>query len=149
MNVLAVKQAYSSTGCRDKGSTAILIDVYTHTHTHTHTYISCMIIYIYIYVCVYTYIHKCVCIYVYTYIHTYTYIHICYISSWIGPYLTKRLKDQLLLVLGNATACVLHTELHHIHAHPSSRQGLHSHPDVPLCRELQGITQQVEDDLQA
>lgn len=64
-------------------------------------------------------------------------------------YLTKRLKDQLLLVFCNAAACVLHTELHHVHAHPSRRQGFHSHPDVPFCCELQGVTQQVEDDLQA
>lgn len=64
-------------------------------------------------------------------------------------YLTESLKDQLLLVFGNAAACVLHTELHHVHAHPSCRQGFHRHPDVPLCCELQGVTQQVEDDLQA
>lgn len=62
--------------------------------------------------------------------------------------LTKSLKDQLLLVLSNATACVLNAKLHHVHAHPSSRQGLDCHPDVPLCRELQGVAQQVEDDLQ-
>ena len=64
------------------------------------------------------------------------------------PYLTERLKDELLLVFGDAAACVLDTELHHVHTHPSRRQGFHSHPDVSLCCELQGIAQQVEDDLQ-
>ena len=29
-------------------------------------------------------------------------------------HLPKRFKDQLLLVLGNAAACVLHAELDHV-----------------------------------
>lgn len=66
-------------------------------------------------------------------------------AAW---HLAKRLKNQLLLVLGNATAGVLNTQLHHVHAHASRWQGLHRHPDVPLSGELEGIPKQVEDDLQ-
>ena len=65
-------------------------------------------------------------------------------AAW---HLSERLKDQLLLVLSNAATCVLNSQLHHVHANSSCWQGLDCHPDVALSRELEGISQQVEDDL--
>ena len=68
-------------------------------------------------------------------------LHAVSLPLELQPYLAKCLKDELLLVSGNATARVLYTQLHHVHANTRCWQGLHCHPDIALSGELQRIPQ--------